>query len=66
MQQLLQNVQYQMKIYNPDIDPEHDVDYPCNCAIHQYQIAKWRRYPVQNTWSEAVMYPGKPEVQHFT
>lgn len=60
MQQQLQNLQYQYNIYNPEIEPEHETDYPCSCPIHQYQAAKYRRYGVQELWSKAVMYPGKP------
>jgi len=59
MQQLLQNLQYQYRIYNADIEPEHDTDYYCSCPIHQYSMAKWRRYGVQEMWSKAVMYPGE-------
>ena len=59
MQQMLQNLQFQYGIYNSDIEPEHDTEYPCSCAIHQYQYAKYRRYRVQDMWSQAVLYPGK-------
>ncbi|KAK5167508.1 uncharacterized protein LTR77_007207 [Saxophila tyrrhenica] len=59
MQQMLQTVQYQYRIYNSDIEPEHDTDYYCSCAIHQYKMAKYRRYGVQEMWSKAVMYPGE-------
>ena len=59
MQQLLQNLQYKYGIYNSDIEPEHETDYYCSCAIHQYQRRKWARLPVQKLWSKAVMYPGE-------
>ncbi len=59
MQNLLQNVQLQYNIYNSEIEPEHDTDYYCGCAIHNYQRVKWNRYNVQDLWSKAVMYPGK-------
>ncbi|TKA82607.1 hypothetical protein B0A55_01387 [Friedmanniomyces simplex] len=59
MQQLLQSLQYQYGIYNSDIEPEHDTDYPCSCSIHQYKYRKWNRYGVQEMWSKAVMYPGE-------
>jgi hypothetical protein len=58
MQQMLQNLQFQYGIYNSDIEPEHETDYPCNCPIHQYKWAKFRRYRVQDMWSHAVLYPG--------
>ncbi|KAK5117605.1 hypothetical protein LTR62_005027 [Meristemomyces frigidus] len=59
MQQALMNLQYQYGIYNSDIEPEHDVDYPCGCAIHRYKAMKWGRYGVQEMWSKAVKYPGE-------
>ena len=55
---MLQNLQFQYGIYNSEIEPEHDSDYPCSCPIHQYQWTKWRRYGIQDMWSHAVMYPG--------
>ena len=60
MQNALQNLQYKFGIYNSEIEPEHEADYYCNCAIHHYQRMKWRRYGVQDMWSKAVMYPGSP------
>lgn len=59
MQQMLQNLQYQFRIYNSEIEPDHDSDYFCNCPIHQYQARKRMRYGVQERWSRAVMYPGE-------
>lgn len=60
MQNILQQVQLAHRIFNSDIEPEHDVDgYLCGCDIHQYMALKVRRLVVQNRWSEAVMYPGK-------
>ncbi|KAK5954333.1 hypothetical protein OHC33_004906 [Knufia fluminis] len=59
MQNMLQTVQFQYRIYNSEIEPEHETDYPCACAIHQYKRMKWNRYSVQNMWSNAVMYPGE-------
>ena len=58
MQNALQTVQLQYRIYNSDIEPEHDTEYYCSCGIHNYQRMKWRRYRVQELWSNAVMYPG--------
>jgi hypothetical protein len=54
---MLQTVQLANRIYNSDIDPEHEYDGYCSCMIHQYKRAKIRRLPVQNMWSKAVMYP---------
>lgn len=59
MQMMLQSIQIQKGIYNADIEPEHETDWPCSCPTHQYQSAKWRRYGVQGQWSRAVMYPGE-------
>ncbi|KAK5121309.1 hypothetical protein LTR85_005475 [Meristemomyces frigidus] len=59
MQQMLQNLQFEYGIYNSDIEPEHETEYPCSCSIHRYQARKWRRYGVQDQWSKAVMYPGE-------
>ncbi|OQN97866.1 hypothetical protein B0A48_16177 [Cryoendolithus antarcticus] len=59
MQNLLQTLQYQYGIYNSEIEPEHETDYPCNCPIHKYYWRKWSRYGVQEIWSKAVMYPGE-------
>lgn len=58
MQNMLQQVQVQYRIYNSEIEPEHEADYPCNCAIHQYRRMKWARLGVQDMWSDAVKYPG--------
>jgi hypothetical protein len=63
MQNLLQSVQMAYRIYNSDIEPEHEYDGYCNCAIHQYQRRKINRLPVQNLWSKAVMYPGPQFLQ---
>ena len=60
MQNTLQSVQLAYRIYNSDIEPEHDSNY-CTCAIHQYKWKKINRLPVQDMWSKAVMYPG----QHY-
>jgi hypothetical protein len=59
MQQALQDLQYEYRIYNSDIEPEHETEYYCNCSLHQYQRLKWRRLPVQERWNRAVMYPGE-------
>jgi hypothetical protein len=59
MQSLLQSVQMRYRIYNPEIEPEHESDYYCNCDIHQYKRRKWQRLSVQQMWSKAVMYPGE-------
>ncbi|KAJ5665548.1 uncharacterized protein N7477_007996 [Penicillium maclennaniae] len=59
MQFLLQNVQQVSHIFNPEIEPEHDTDYYCNCPIHRYMNRKIKRLHVLDLWSKAVMYPGE-------
>ncbi|CAK7215169.1 hypothetical protein SCUCBS95973_002389 [Sporothrix curviconia] len=59
MQQALQNLQYEYRIYNPEIEPEHETEYYCSCSIHQYIRRKMNRLDVQRMWSDAVMYPGE-------
>lgn len=59
MQQALQALQYRYRIFNSEIEPEHDTENYCSCPIHQYQRMKRSRYRVQEKWSKAVMYPGE-------
>ncbi|ORY25471.1 hypothetical protein BCR39DRAFT_288552 [Naematelia encephala] len=59
MQNWLQQLQYKYRIYNSDIEPEHETDYPCDCPVHKYQRAKWARFRVQDQWNSAVIYPGE-------
>lgn len=59
MQNLLLKVQLTHRIYNSDIEPEHEADWYCRCAIHQYKNKKIARLGVHDMWSKAVMYPGK-------
>ncbi|OAA71338.1 von Willebrand factor, type A [Cordyceps fumosorosea ARSEF 2679] len=59
MQTMLQTVQFQFKLYNPDLEPEHEFEGYCDCLVHQYQRRKWDRRGVQTMWSKAVMYPGE-------
>ena len=59
MQNVLQTVQLANRIYNSDIDPEHEYDGYCSCSIHQYKRLKIGRLPVQKMWSKATLYPGQ-------
>lgn len=59
MQNWLQQLQYRYRIYNPEIEPEHECDVYCNCPVHQYQRAKWARCNIQDAWNAAVIYPGE-------
>lgn len=63
MQNLRLRVQLTFGIYNPEIEPEHDTDYYCNCGIHQYLRVKINRLGTQQMWSNAVMYPGEKAYQ---
>ncbi|GAB7353309.1 hypothetical protein MBLNU459_g3807t1 [Dothideomycetes sp. NU459] len=59
MQNHLQSLQFKYRIYNSDIEPEHDTEYYCPCDIHSYKRRKMARLVVQEMWSKAVMYPGE-------
>ncbi|THV83024.1 hypothetical protein D6D29_04197 [Aureobasidium pullulans] len=66
MQNALQNLQLRYRIYNSEIEPEHETENPCSCAIHQYQRMKRSRRNVLEQWSAAVMYPGEKVYNDFT
>ena len=65
MQNALQNLQFQYRIYNSEIEPEHDTDYYCSCPIHRYQAMKRNRGNVMRLWSDAVKYPGEKSYNDF-
>lgn len=65
MQNALQSLQFQYRIYNSEIEPEHDTDYYCGCPIHRYQAMKRGRGNVLRIWSDAVMYPGEKAYNDF-
>jgi hypothetical protein len=65
MQNVLQSVQLAFRIYNSDIEPEHETENPCYCAIHQYERRKMSRLGVQDMWSKAVMYPGEKAYHNY-
>ncbi|THW56720.1 hypothetical protein D6D20_08527 [Aureobasidium pullulans] len=65
MQNALQNLQLRYRIYNPEIEPEHETENPCSCPIHQYQRMKRSRRNVLEQWSAAVMYPGEKVYNDF-
>lgn len=56
---MLQSVQVSLHIFNPEIEPERECPYPCNCLIHRYIQRKLARLNVQELWAKAVMYPGE-------
>ncbi|GAD95359.1 hypothetical protein PMAA_090430 [Paecilomyces variotii No. 5] len=59
MQSMLRKVQLKRRVYNSDIEPEHDSLVDCDCIIHQYMVRKFDRLGVQEMWSKAVAYPGE-------
>ncbi len=59
MLQTLQDLQFKYRIYNPELEPEHDSEGFCNCPVHNFQGLKMQRVGVQHLWSKAVMYPGE-------
>ncbi|THW82331.1 hypothetical protein D6D17_09461 [Aureobasidium pullulans] len=65
MQNALQNLQLRYRIYNPEIEPEHETENPCSCPIHQYQRMKRSRRNVLEQWSAAVMYPSEKVYNDF-
>lgn len=56
---LLLTAQRFCRIYNPEIEPEHETTMLCDCAVHKYWERKLDRLDVLDTWSRAVMYPGE-------
>ncbi|KAI2791991.1 hypothetical protein POX_b02022 [Penicillium oxalicum] len=52
-------VQTRFRVYNSEIEPERECEYPCNCPIHKYVQKKAERLPIQEQWARAVMYPGE-------
>lgn len=56
---LFQNAQRSCRIYNPEIEPEHETTMLCDCPVHKYWERKLDRLDIQDTWSRAVIYPGE-------
>lgn len=59
MQNLRQAVQQASRIFNREIEPEHETDQFCDCPIHRYMHKKRTRLGIQELWAKAVMYPGE-------
>lgn len=60
MQKFLRAVQRHYQIYNTELEPpEHDADVYCACKSCEYKRRKMARYPTQDMWSKAVLYPGE-------
>ncbi|KAJ5915974.1 hypothetical protein N7454_010881 [Penicillium verhagenii] len=59
MQNLLHGIQLSCQIWNPEIEPEHETNELCECAVHKYLKRKIDRLQTQEMWSKAVVYPGE-------
>ncbi|KAJ5655264.1 hypothetical protein N7507_007214 [Penicillium longicatenatum] len=59
MQNTLHSVQLSCQIWNAEIEPEHETNELCDCAVHKYLKRKIDRLQTQEMWSKAVIYPGE-------
>ncbi|KAJ6103706.1 hypothetical protein N7486_003928 [Penicillium sp. IBT 16267x] len=59
MQDMLHSVQLSCQVWNPEIEPEHETNELCDCAVHKYLKRKIDRLQTQEMWSKAVIYPGE-------
>ncbi|KAJ5637102.1 hypothetical protein N7490_006981, partial [Penicillium lividum] len=59
MQNLFHSVQLSCQIWNAEIEPEHETNDLCDCAVHKYLKRKIDRLQTQEMWSKAVLYPGE-------
>ncbi|CAG8427742.1 unnamed protein product [Penicillium salamii] len=66
VQKMLHSVQMSCRIYNPEIEPEHETHVLCDCPVHQYWKRKFERLEVLEMWSKAVLYPGEKPYHDFS
>lgn len=66
MQNMLHSIQMSCRIYNPEIEPEHETNDLCDCAIHKYLKRRIARLDTQEMWSRAVLYPGEKPYHDFS
>ncbi|CAG8939872.1 unnamed protein product [Penicillium salamii] len=66
IQNMLHSVQLSCRIYNPEIEPEHETHVLCDCPVHQYWKRKFERLEVLEMWSKAVLYPGEKSYHDFS
>ncbi|CAG8297125.1 unnamed protein product [Penicillium olsonii] len=66
VQKMLHSVQMSCRIYNPEIEPEHETHTLCDCPVHQYWKRKFERLGVLEMWSKAVLYPGEKAYHDFS
>jgi hypothetical protein len=65
MQKMLHSVQLSSRIYNPEIEPEHETHLLCECPVHKYWKRRLDRLDVHEMWSKAVLYPGEKLYHDF-
>ncbi|KAJ5306778.1 hypothetical protein N7508_005793 [Penicillium antarcticum] len=65
MQKMLHSVQLSCRIYNPEIEPEHETYLLCECPVHKYWKRRLDRLDVLEMWSKAVLYPGEKPYHDF-
>ncbi|KAJ6120147.1 hypothetical protein N7523_004427 [Penicillium sp. IBT 18751x] len=66
MQKMLHSAQLSGRVFNPEVEPEHDTTDLCDCPVHTYWKRKIERLDTHETWSKAVMYPGEKSYHEFT
>lgn len=65
MQKMLHGAQLSSRVFNPEVEPEHDTSALCECPVHKYWKRKIDRLDVHEAWSKAVMYPGEKSYHDF-
>jgi chorismate mutase len=66
MQKMLYGAQLSARVFNPEVEPEHETSALCECPVHRYWKRKIDRLDVHESWSKAVMYPGEKSYHDFT
>jgi hypothetical protein len=66
IQKMLHSVQLSCRIYNSEIEPEHETHLLCDCPVHKYWKKKFDRLGVLEMWSKAVIYPGEKPYHEFS
>ncbi|KAJ5766246.1 uncharacterized protein N7511_003862 [Penicillium nucicola] len=65
MQKMLHSAQLACRVYNPEIEPEHETHLLCECHVHKYWKRRLDRLDVLEMWSKAVLYPGEKPYHDF-
>jgi hypothetical protein len=66
MQKMLHSAQLAGRVFNPEVEPEHETTELCDCPVHTYWKRKIERLDLHETWSQAVMYPKEKSYHEFT